>query len=177
MAYTSGKTSALQTAIKAGVDIAIAEYTAAAANGNPTINIMARVNEVKDELKAELFAEVERDNAAIAASPAPQRSFGGGGNTGAAGSRGPVDLAEANGMVLNFGAFKGLTIGDVLNMSASDAKAYTSGNDKPYTKPGHEWVKWCSENKDPKGAFASARAKVAYAAWKATDADLAELAR
>ncbi len=55
MAYSIGKTSALQTAIKAGVDIAVAEYSVDA-----SIDILARVNEVKDALVVELFARPAR---------------------------------------------------------------------------------------------------------------------
>lgn len=168
MAYSVGKTSALQTAVKAGVDIALAEYAAAVAAGGPTPSILDRVNEVKDMLKVELFAQVDEDNKAVVSTS--------GGSYGAGGQRqagGPVTLDDAKGMVLNFGAFKGMTLGDVLVMTKEEATAYTGGK---YSRSGLDYVKWMSTNKDPKGAHSAARAKVVLDDFNRTSADLAKLA-
>lgn len=161
MAYSIGKTSALQTAIKAGVDIAIAEYSAGHLQGS----IMDRVHAVADELKVELFAQADEDNAASSSAP---RTGG-----GTAGFKGTISLEDSRDMVLNFGAFKGMTLGDVVVMTADEAIAYTNGK---YTRPGLEWVKWCSSNRDPKGAFAAARAKVMLDDFNRQTADLSKLA-
>jgi hypothetical protein len=166
MAYSIGKTSALQTALKAGVDIAIAEFNAAVAQGAPLPSILDRVHEVADELKVELFAQADADNVTIASNPSP-RSGGG------SGSNGPVTLADAKGMVLNFGWAKGMTIGDVLVMSKDEANNYSGGK---YKRSGLDYLRWMSQNKDPKGAFAAARAAVVVAEADRTDADLKKLA-
>lgn len=166
MAYSIGKTSALQTAIKAGVDIAIAEFNAAVAQGIPTPDIMSRVQAVADNLKVELFAQADEDNAVSASSSGAPRSGGFKGTTG-------ITLEDARDMVLNFGAFKGMTLGDVVTMTADEAIAYTNGK---YTRPGLEWVKWCSSNRDPKGAFAAARAKLMLDDFNRQTADLSKLA-
>jgi len=163
MAYSIGKTSALQTAIKAGVDIAIAEYNAGAMGPGDTI--MARVHEIADELKVELFAQADADNAGAS-------SGGGGGGFGRAGATG-ITVQDAKDMVLNFGAFKGMTLGDVVTMTKDEATAYTNGK---YDRPGLEWVKWCASNRDPKGAFASARAKALLDDFNRTTASLSKLA-
>ena len=164
MAYSIGKTSALQTAIKAGVDIAVAEFAA-----DPTINIMARVHEVADELKVELFAQADADNAAIAATPSGSNNRGF--NPRAA--SGPVSLDEAKSMVLNFGWAKGMTLGDVLVMNEKDCQNFSGGK---YKRSGIDYLRWMSQNKDPKGAFAAARAAVVIADADATDQDLKKLA-
>lgn len=169
MAYSIGKTSALQTALKAGVDVAIAEFNANVASGSgvPTdFDIMARVHEVADELKVELFAQADEDNAATASS-------GGGGRVYGTLSPAGITVTDARDMVLNFGAFKGMTLGDVVTMTSQEAAAYTKGK---YDRPGVEWVKWCSTNRDPKGAFASARAKVLMDNFQQQTADLTKLA-
>lgn len=163
MAYSTGKTSALQTAIKAGVDIALAEFQANGSVGD----IMQRVHEVADELKVELFAQVDEDNKATASS-----GGGGGGGFGRTGGQG-ITVQDAKDMVLNFGAFKGMTLGDVVTMTADEATAYTNGK---YTRAGLEWVKWCSSNRDPKGAFAAARAKALLDDFNRTTASLTKLA-
>lgn len=160
MAYSVGKTSALQTAIKAGVDIALAEYAAGALNGP----IMDRVQEIASELKVDLFAQVDQDNAGVATA----RPSGSGTASG-----GPVSTQDAKDMVLNFGAFKGMTLGDVAAMTRDEAMAYTSGT---YKKSGLDYVKWMATNKDPKGAFSAARAQVVLADFNATTTDLNKLA-
>lgn len=164
MAYSVGKTSALQTALKAGVDIALAELAAGIIAGD---QVMVRVHEVADELKVELFAQADADNAVIASSPAPRS---GGSNRV---SSGPVSVADAKGLVLNFGWAKGLTIGDVLVMDKADTAAYSNGK---YSRSGFDYITWMSTNKDPKGAFAAARAKVALDDYRSTTAGLNTIA-
>lgn len=166
MAYSTGKTSALQTAIKAAVDIAIAEFNAEAEAGHLLPDILKRVQEVKDTLTPELFAQVDEDNAA---SSAPARTSSRPAASNAAG----ITAQDAKDMVLNFGAFKGMSLGDVIVMTKDEASAYTSGK---YERPGLEYVKWMSTNRDPKGAFAAARAKVILADFNQQTADLSKLA-
>ncbi|MEM2973347.1 MAG: hypothetical protein QXS50_04275 [Candidatus Caldarchaeum sp.] len=148
MAYRVSKTSALQTAIKAAVDIAIAELNAGLVNNHD--EVMALVDSLKQQFTDELYPMVEEDNALQAASDAAaSRSTGGS-------SRPPVSLQDALNTVLNFGAFKGLTLGDVANMDATETATYTQGK---YSKSGVEWLKWAAGNKDPKAAFIRVRAQ------------------
>lgn len=160
MAYQSSKTSALQTAIKAAVDLAVAEVNAGFINDQDAI--VGRVGVLKDAFAAELYAQVDADNAA-ASSAAPgsnaSRSFHGGAD-------------EARDMVLNFGAFKGMTLGNVLTMTGDEVKAYTTGK---RTTPGIDYLKWLSANKDPKANFAATRAKVVLDDFNATSANLGAL--
>ncbi len=160
MAYSVGKTSALQTAIKAGVDIAIAEFNAAVAAGDPVPSMLDRVNEVKDMLVVELFAQVDDDNAAI-----------GGGSSKP--TQGPATLEDAKTMVVTFGMYKGLTLGDVLLMSREEAVSYTNGKAKG---PGIEYVKWLAANTDPKNAHVTARAKLLLDNYNQQSRDLGSLA-
>ena len=162
MAYSIGKTSALQTAIKAGVDIAVAELAA----GILTTDVMVRVHEVADELKVELFAQADEDVKSSGGS-------GGGFNRSGGASQGPVTLDDAKGMVLNFGWAKGLTLADVAQMTVDETKAYTAG---AYKRSGIDYLRWMQSNKDPKGAHAAARAKLVVADYDATGAALTKLA-
>ncbi len=162
MAYSIGKTSALQTAVKAGVDIALAELQAGILTTHD--DVMARFGEVKEELKVELLAQVEDDIIQAGVQQSAPRSSGGG-TGGGTPSGAPFTLDDAKNLVLNFGAFKGLTLGDVITMSAQDAQAYSGGS---YKRSGLDWVKWCASNKDPKGKFASERAALVLADYNTT---------
>ena len=170
MAYSTGKTSALQTAIKAGTDIAIALFNAASPAEQKKFDVIAKVHELADDLKLELFAQVDADNAKTATSTpfTTQKDWDGPRKSG-----GNITLEDAKGLVLNFGAFKGLTIGDVITMSATEASAYTAGK---YTRPGFDYVKWMSGNKDPKAAFSQARASIVFDNFNQTTKTLTELA-
>lgn len=166
MAYQSNKTSALQTALKAAVDLAVAEVNAGFITEQDAI--LVRVGVLKDSFAAELYARVDEDNAS-----APVSSFGGGGGSE---SRGAFNGSanEAYDMVLNFGAFKGMTLRNVLVMTADEVKAYTTGK---RTTPGLEYLKWLAANKDPKANFAAVRAKVVLDDFNATSANLGALTK
>lgn len=152
MAYRVSKTSALQTAVKAAVDIALAELNAGLVTSHE--DVMSLIGTLRDEFSATLFEEVDRDNALLdadAISGGSSRSNRGGNGGGSA-----FSSQEAADTVLNFGAFKGLTLGQVYHMDASEAAAYSGGN---YTKAGQDWLRWAAANKDPKGNFIKKRAQ------------------
>jgi hypothetical protein len=168
VAYSVGKTSALQTAIKAAVDITLAELSAGIILDPVTHEaIMARVNEVKDSLTPELFAQVDEDNGTFAAS-------GGSGKSVPTPSGPIISLEEAKQMVLNFGMFKGMTLENIAAMTGDEVKAYTNGK---RDSAGISYVKWVAGNTDPKAKFAADRAKLVLADYEATGAALAALAR
>jgi hypothetical protein len=156
MAYTQSKTSALQTAIKASVDLAVAFLNAGIIGTQDEVN--AVMGDYQDQFTAALYPMVDADNAAIA------KSGGSGGgfrsnNRAGGGSNSTFSAQEAADTVLNFGAFQGLTIGQVYAMDASEAAAYSTSVGKTYTKSGQDWLRWAAANKDPKGNFVRVRAQ------------------
>ena len=171
MAYTTGKTSALQTATKAGVDIALAELAAGIIDPPTHEAIMARVQEVKDSLTPELFSMVDADNALAAAQP-QQKSYPskGGGSPKAAGA---PTLEEAKSAVLNFGMFKGMTMESVCAMTSDEVKAYTNGK---RDGGGVKYIQWLAGSQKPEQAWAQARAKLVLDDWQAVGNTLAVLA-
>lgn len=165
MAYQVSKTSALQTAIKAGVDIAVAELNAGIISTHD--ELLARVREMEAEFVSALYPLVEADNANMAAQPAPSyasKPSGGGGASGGGGSNGSFSPSDAATTVLTFGAFKGLTIEQVFALSPAEATTYSQSVGKDYKRAGKEWLKWASENDDPKAAFIKVRAEAFLAA-------------
>lgn len=167
MAYQVSKTSALQTAIKAGVDIAVAELNAGIISTHD--ELVERVREMEAEFVGALYPLVEADNANMAAQPAPSYakpsagSGGGGASSHGGGSNGfsPTDAAQT---VLTYGAFKGLTIEQIFALTPAEATTYSQSVGKDYKRAGKEWLKWASENDDPKAAFIKVRAEAFLAA-------------
>lgn len=147
MAYRVSKTSALQTAVKASVDIAIAELNAGLITSHD--ELLERQDELKVGFQSELYDEVDRDNAAIDLDAITGTSSRGGGGQN---NRKPLSAAEAANTTVNFGKFKGLTFGQVYHMDDQETAAYTSGG---YTKSGQDYLRWCAANKDPKAKFAA----------------------
>lgn len=163
MAYQVSKTSALQTAIKAGVDIAVAELNAGIISTHD--ELVERVREMEAEFVGALYPLVEADNANMAAQPAPfNRSSSGGASGGSSGGSNGFSATDAAQTVLTFGAFKGLTIEQVFALSPAEATTYSQSVGKDYKRAGKEWLKWASENDDPKAAFIKVRAEAFLAA-------------
>lgn len=150
MAYRVSKTSALQTAVKAAVDIALAELNAGLITDHD--GVMNLIGELRDDFATQLFEEVDRDNALLDAEAisTPRRGGGGGGGNK------PFSADEAADTVLNFGKFKGLTLGQVYGMTDTECAAYTQG---AYSKAGADWLRWAAANKDPKAGFIRPRAQ------------------
>ena len=175
MAYTTGKTSALQTAIKAAVDIALAEFNAAVAAGAPTPSIMDRVVELRDQLKVDLFEQVDEDNAVVAAQPqscVPPQDLRGWGRGRKPSGPAPT-LEEAKVAVLNFGMFKGMTFESVCAMTSDEVKAYTNGK---RDGGGVKYIQWLAGSTKPEQAWARARAKLVLDDWLAIGNTLAIVA-
>lgn len=148
MAYGPSKTSALQTAVNAAVTLVAAEVGAGLIPDQQAA--MARYDEVKDKLRDELFAQVDAE---VSSSP-PRQSFG----TQQRSSK-PFSVEDARGTVLNFGAFKGLTLGDVEKLTAEEAEGYGYKDKDGKGKPGIQWIRWAAGNTEPKAAFIRARAQ------------------
>jgi hypothetical protein len=73
------------------------------------------------------------------------RSSGGGSKGSGGGKQFTAD--EARNIDLIFGKFKGVTLGELENMSASDTEEYG------YEKGGLAYLKYLANNDDPKGGF------------------------
>lgn len=133
-------------------------------------SVLAIVRAIRDELFKDISSIVAEDNAMLraeAASSSPLKTYtethtqnlGGGGNFKRAGtdSAGGKVFSKEEGLalVLNFGKFKGLTVGAILDMPASVAEefGYTTG-------PGRTWVEWLAGDSEPKRDFAK-RAAIA----------------
>ena len=145
--YQQGKTGALQTAVNAAATIVAAEISVQLV----TISPQGRFDTLKDAIFAELSKQVDADNALFKAeaesSPkatsskynktATEVQHSSGSNNGA------ITLQKAQDLVLNFGAFKGMTLQEVWEASASEAadRGYGEGD-----KTGRKYVTWLTGN-------------------------------
>lgn len=151
MAYGPSKTSALQTAVNAAVTLVAAELTAGLVADKAEVE--AEFEKYRDKFKEELFASVAEEAAAAPQSSAPRGGGGGGG------PRAVVSVDEAKATVLNFGAFKGVTLGEVASMTGAETQGYGFTNKAGDGRPGIEWLKWAAGNNDPKARFIGVRAQ------------------
>lgn len=170
MAFSTGKTSALQTAVKAAVDLAIAELNAGFIGDRAELD--EAVAKRTGDFTAILFPQVEEDNATYASSGGGYS--GGSSHSAGASNRSLPTVDEAKNMVLNFGAFKGLTLGQVVGMTADEVKKYTGGKQK---SEGRSYVEWMTRQTDPKAQYSSARAIVVLADYDSTTAGLNTIAQ
>lgn len=164
MAYRQLFTGIKQTAYNVAGSVVAAEIAAGLISAK---EVQARLLEIAGMLFEDLSEVVESDNKLLEAEDARDaaskprsggsnywkgggqgRSFGGGGGK----SLTPQSARETT---LNFGAFKGLTLGEVFDMSAADAAGYGYGDGN---KTGKQYVTWLSKNEDNK--FMQDRAKV-----------------
>lgn len=112
-------------------------------------NVFATLSEVVQR-DNEMFEKLDAQEASK-----PRPSGGGGGwQKKSGGGRGGGDLSvdDALATVFNFGAFKDLTIGEVLGM---DSEATT---DYGYEKGGRAYITWLAKSKD--NAYMAKRAKL-----------------
>ncbi len=142
MAFYKDEVGIMQTATKAAADRVASEVTAG------LIKTAAKADERFTALRAEAFAVLDEkrvaDNVVFAENEAnaPKRSSGGGARrSSGGGSKGGSDTfteEQARAIVLKNGMFKGLTLGEVYDMPASEATDYTGREDEP----GKDYVKW-----------------------------------
>lgn len=159
MAYRQLFTGIKQTAYNVAGSVVAAEIAAGIVQAN---EVQSRLLEIADLLFEDLSQVVESDNKILEAEdakePAKPRSSGSGNwqnkPRSGGGSR-SITADSARETTLNFGAFKGLTLGEVFDMSADDAAAYGYGDGK---KTGKQYVTWLSKNEDNR--FMQDRAKV-----------------
>jgi len=157
VAYQQGKTGALQTAVNAAATVTAARIAA----GEDPKSVLDSFDELKDSIFAELAAQVDQDNALFKAeaesSPKAIRSTTrpSGKPQNATGGNGAITLQKAQDLVLNFGAFKGMTLQEVWEASASEAadRGYGEGD-----KTGKKYVTWLTGNE--RNAYVASHAQV-----------------
>lgn len=129
-------------------------------------------NTLRDDMFEDLAKVVDADNALFASvenqtdsvsSVSSVRSFKTGGGKSA--SNGKVSLDDAMSLQLNFGAFgnregTGLTLGQVLALSADEADKYGYGDGE---RDGRDYITWLAGDRN-KNRFVQARAAVIAAA-------------
>lgn len=103
----------------------------------------------------EMFAEQEKADAKSGGGRSSSRS--GGSRKGGSGGSAAPSLQDSLDMVLNFGAFKTLTLSEVLDLDAEGAQEYGYGEGD---KTGRQYVEWLAKNTDPKAKYAATRAAV-----------------
>lgn len=135
MAYGPSKTSARQTATNVAATLAAAGLTIE--------DVKENFESIRDYVYNDLQSVMAEE-----ATAAPQRSYSSGGTSGG-GSKGG-SFNDPGSIELKFGAFKGMTIAQVAELSAGDAVDKTDGR---YKKAGLEWLQWAANNKDPKAGF------------------------
>jgi len=167
VAYVTGKTSVLQTATKAAQDIVSAEVGAGILKSQAKVD--ERFAEIRDREFAIMAAQVDADNELFAANDDGKRKSSGGSKGGSkgGGKGGALTVEDARATVLNYGAFKDLTMGQVEALSAEEAGEYGYPKDAPGTKTGLDWLQWAAKNTDPKASFAQKRAALIIEARRA----------
>jgi hypothetical protein len=154
MAYSISETSAMQTAVKAASDIVVALVNTAQLESEHIKDTMDEY--VQFVYTSFLAPALERDRqAAPDTTITTSRPFGGRRDGGH--QKEAITPDDAENTVINFGAFKGLTLGAVSRMTASEAREYTDGK---YTRTGQSYLKWLLNDTEPARAFIRARAKV-----------------
>lgn len=173
MAYIKDKTGVRQTATNAAVNLVTAFV------GAGFIETQAKALDefltIRNGIFDDLAAVVDQDNAAFAEAEknAPPKKSWGGKPKGGSGGGGKVfkgNAEAAANLELNFGKFKGVTLGNVAAMSADEAAEYGHGEGD---KPGLTYVKWLSTNENNKYA-AEAAALVLEARKASSDQEEAE---
>ena len=157
--FRKDKTGVAQTAANSA-----STYIAALATAGLLTDAKVAAKEFKthyENVFAELALVVEADNemfAALDATEAARPAKSGGGrsypprNSGGGGGGGTVSIEDALATTFNFGAFKDLTIGEVLDLDEDGTSDYG------YQKSGRSYIAWVSKNKD--NPFMAKRAKV-----------------
>lgn len=158
--FRKDKTGVAQTAansastvVSALITAGIVKTEAAAKKAFDThyTNVYAELAQVVDE-DNELFAKLDAEER----KSAPRSTSNGGGQnrgrSSGSGGGGTVSVDDALATVFNFGAFKDLTIGEVIDMDAEATADYG------YDKGGKAYITWLAKSKD--NAFMAKRAKV-----------------
>jgi hypothetical protein len=164
MAFVKDETGILQTATNAAAVLVAAELSAGIITDGS--DVTARVAELRDGLFAPLNEARIRDNAVFKAEEANKPAKATGSRTtrpAGTATGGTITVEQARGTELTFGKFKGVLLGDVFDMPASQAADYGHGAGD---KAGRTYVEWLSTNEN--NAFMAKRASVLLDAARAS---------
>lgn len=165
MAYKQLKTTVAQTAANAAASIVAAKVEA-----DPGIDIITHFDDVFDAIFGKLSPIVDEDNALLdaereadesapkAEKPKRERKTGNGGRSnGSAKFRGT--LKDANKLALKYGAFEGVTLAELVSMSAEEADSdYDYGDGE---KTGADYLAWAGSELNTNEYLREAAALVA----------------
>lgn len=156
MAFIKDKTGVRQTATNAATTLVTAFVQAGFISDQETA--LSNFETIRDNIFTDLAAVVDADNATFAEAEknAPAKSKGSWGSKPKSVSGGKAfkgTAAQAADMELNFGKFKGCTLGSVASMTADEAAEYGHGEGD---KPGLTYVKWLATNENNKYAAEAA---------------------
>jgi hypothetical protein len=160
MAYQKTRTEGYQTSTNVAAELTAALVAQGAVEATASA-VIGTVREIRDALFSDIIVITDADNAMLQAEAAKAPASTSGESrraTSADGNgKGSHTFTKDEGLALsmNFGKFKGMTVGDILNLSASEAEkyGYTTG-------PGRTWVEWLAQDEEPKRDYAK-RAAVA----------------
>lgn len=148
------KTSALQTSFNAAATVVAAELNAGIIKDQK--DVADRLIALKDTIFGELSTTVDSD---VASAP----SYSGNGSAAKPAARQNFSVQDARDTVLNYGKFKGCTLGDVLLMDGKEGGGYGYVGKDGNGRPGVDWLKWAANNTDAKVAFIAQRAAAVLA--------------
>ena len=155
MQYQVLDTQLMQSAIKAGAQVtaALIEAGDESAKSDPVGVMTDHVEHWFGELKT--LADADNKQLREDEAKAPKsggKSWGGGGS-----KKGSFKTPTDGSMKLSWGAFKGLSIAEVYEMSADEAADYANAQGKSYAKSGATYIEWLSKN--DKNEYAANHAK------------------
>lgn len=164
MAFVKDKTGSAQTAANASA-VVVAAFADSFKNFDAAVEAF---NDLRQQVFEDLAAIVDADNEKFAAAdsgttakPKRERSSSSSRKTGGGKSYGNkksgISLDDALTMTLNFGAFEGETLGDVLGLSADecdDDYGYGDGE-----RDGRDYIKWLASDSN-KNEFVQRRARI-----------------
>lgn len=148
------KTSALQTSFNAAATVVAAELNAGIIKDQK--DVADRLIALKDTIFGELSTTVDTE---VGTQAVTSRSNG----NGSAPRGGNFSVQDARDTVLNYGKFKGCTLGDVLLMDGKEGGGYGYVGKDGNGRPGVDWLKWAANNTDAKVAFIAQRAAAVLA--------------
>jgi ribosomal protein L12E/L44/L45/RPP1/RPP2 len=129
--------------------------------------VVQTVKSLRDELFGDIADVIAKDNEMLRAEAAssPSTTPSNRRSTSADEPKATKTFSKEEGaaITLNFGAFKGKSIGDVIAMPASEAGTYGYPKAAPGTKPGKSYIEWLANDDEPARSFASNAAKAALA--------------
>lgn len=155
--FRKDKTTAAQTAANGAAEVTSALVTAG------VITDADAAKAFHAELYAQTFEElgavVEADNVVFAeAEASAPKSSGGSRKSGGSSKGGGSSSKPAGEVELIFGAFKGLTLDEVYDLSPEQAGEYNYPKADPGSKSGREYIVWLSKNEDEKASFIRGKA-------------------